>query len=47
MVVGKLRKPRINPWAKLSPNAGDLVSIALAAEEAGADAVVLQTRFFH
>lgn len=32
-------------WAKLSPNAGDLVAIALAAEEAGADAVVVANTF--
>lgn len=32
-------------WAKLSPNAGDLVSIALAAEEGGADAVVVANTF--
>ena len=32
-------------WAKLSPNAGDIVSIALAAEEAGADALVIANTF--
>ncbi len=32
-------------WAKLSPNAGDIVSIAVAAEEAGADALVLTNTF--
>ncbi|MCH7543269.1 MAG: dihydroorotate dehydrogenase [Proteobacteria bacterium] len=28
-------------WAKLSPNAGDIVAIAIAAEKAGADALVV------
>ncbi len=32
-------------WVKLSPNAGDIVSIALAAEEAGADCVVIANTF--
>ena len=32
-------------WAKLSPNAGDIVSVALAAEEGGADAVVVANTF--
>ena len=32
-------------WAKLSPNAGDIVSIAMAAEEAGADALVIANTF--
>ena len=32
-------------WAKLSPNAGDIVSIAVAAEEAGADALVIANTF--
>ncbi|MBT78660.1 MAG: dihydroorotate dehydrogenase B catalytic subunit [Chromatiales bacterium] len=32
-------------WAKLSPNAGDIVGIALAAEEAGADALVIANTF--
>jgi len=46
MVVGKLREATDKPlWAKLSPNAGDLVSIALAAEEAGADAVCIANTF--
>lgn len=45
-VVGKLREATDKPlWAKLSPNAGDLVSIALAAEEAGADAVCIANTF--
>jgi dihydroorotate dehydrogenase (NAD+) catalytic subunit len=32
-------------WAKLSPNAGDIVGIALAAEEAGADALLIANTF--
>jgi len=45
-VVGKIREATDKPlWAKLSPNAGDLVSIALAAEEAGADAVCIANTF--
>ncbi len=32
-------------WAKLSPNAGDIVSIGLAAEEGGADALVIANTF--
>ncbi len=32
-------------WVKLSPNAGDIVSIARAAEEAGADALVIANTF--
>ena len=32
-------------WAKLSPNAGDIVAIAVAAEEAGADALVIANTF--
>jgi dihydroorotate dehydrogenase (NAD+) catalytic subunit len=32
-------------WVKLSPNAGDIVSIALAAEKAGADALVIANTF--
>src|SRR6516225_12047856 len=32
-------------WVKLSPNAGDIVSIAKAAEAAGADAVVIANTF--
>ncbi len=45
-VVGKIREATDKPlWAKLSPNAGDIVSIALAAEEAGADAVCIANTF--
>ena len=32
-------------WVKLSPNAGDIVSIALAAEAAGADCLVIANTF--
>jgi dihydroorotate dehydrogenase (NAD+) catalytic subunit len=32
-------------WVKLSPNAGDIVSIAKAAEEAGADCLVIANTF--
>lgn len=32
-------------WAKLSPNAGDVVSIALAAEQGGANAIVMGNTF--
>jgi dihydroorotate dehydrogenase (NAD+) catalytic subunit len=32
-------------WAKLSPNAGDIVSIGLAAEEGGADGLVIANTF--
>jgi dihydroorotate dehydrogenase (NAD+) catalytic subunit len=32
-------------WVKLSPNAGDIVSIAIAAEEAGADCLVIANTF--
>ena len=32
-------------WVKLSPNAGDIVSIARAAEDAGADALVIANTF--
>jgi dihydroorotate dehydrogenase (NAD+) catalytic subunit len=32
-------------WVKLSPNAGDIVSIAMAAEEAGADCLVIANTF--
>jgi dihydroorotate dehydrogenase (NAD+) catalytic subunit len=38
----KTKKPL---WVKLSPNAGDIVSIALAAEEAGADCLVIANTF--
>src|SRR5262249_58284741 len=35
-------RPRDKPiWCKLSPNAGDVVAIAKAAEAAGADALVV------
>ncbi|MEK9644740.1 MAG: dihydroorotate dehydrogenase [Alphaproteobacteria bacterium] len=45
-VVGKIRDATDKPvWAKLSPNAGDIVSIALAAEEAGADALCIANTF--
>jgi len=37
-IRGATEKP---VWVKLSPNAGDVVAIALAAEEAGADALVV------
>jgi dihydroorotate dehydrogenase (NAD+) catalytic subunit len=32
-------------WVKLSPNAGDIVSIAQAAEDAGADCLVIANTF--
>ena len=38
----KTKKPL---WVKLSPNAGDIVSIARAAEDAGADALVIANTF--
>ena len=38
----KTRKPM---WVKLSPNAGDIVSIAKAAETAGADCLVIANTF--
>jgi dihydroorotate dehydrogenase (NAD+) catalytic subunit len=45
-VVGALRRATKKPlWVKLSPNAGDITSIALAAEEAGADALVIANTF--
>lgn len=45
-VVGALRAATDKPlWIKLSPNAGDIVSIALAAEEAGADCLVIANTF--
>ena len=41
-VMSRIRKATDKPvWAKLSPNAGDIVSIAVAAEKAGADALVV------
>ena len=45
-VVAAIRAATDKPvWAKLSPNAGDVVGIALAAEEAGADALVVANTF--
>jgi dihydroorotate dehydrogenase (NAD+) catalytic subunit len=41
-IRAKTNKPL---WVKLSPNAGDIVSIAVAAEEAGADCVVIANTF--
>jgi len=44
--VGAMRVATTKPlWVKLSPNAGDIVSIALAAEEAGADCLVIANTF--
>jgi len=44
--VGAMRAATTKPlWVKLSPNAGDIVSIALAAEEAGADCLVIANTF--
>jgi dihydroorotate dehydrogenase (NAD+) catalytic subunit len=41
-VMGRIRKATEKPvWCKLSPNAGDVVAIAKAAESAGADALVV------
>jgi dihydroorotate dehydrogenase (NAD+) catalytic subunit len=41
-VMSRIRKMTKKPvWAKLSPNAGDVVAIAKAAESAGADALVV------
>lgn len=41
-VISKIRAATTKPvWAKLSPNAGDIVPIAKAAESAGADALVV------
>lgn len=41
-VMGKLRKACDLPlWAKLSPNTGETVEVARAAEDAGADALVV------
>lgn len=41
-VVAKMRRTTGLPlWAKLSPNTGDVASVARAAEEAGADALVV------
>lgn len=45
-VVSMIRAETDKPvWAKLSPNAGDIVSIGLAAEEGGADALVVANTF--
>jgi len=45
-VVAGIRAATRKPvWAKLSPNAGDIVGIALAAEAAGADALVIANTF--
>lgn len=45
-VMSAIREATDKPvWAKLSPNAGDIVSIAMAAEEAGADALVIANTF--
>jgi len=45
-VVAGIRAATTKPvWAKLSPNAGDIVGIALAAEAAGADALVIANTF--
>jgi dihydroorotate dehydrogenase (NAD+) catalytic subunit len=41
-IRAKTEKPL---WVKLSPNAGDIVSIAVAAEEAGADCLVIANTF--
>src|SRR5215475_9345831 len=41
-IRAKTKKPL---WVKLSPNAGDIVSIARAAEDAGADALVIANTF--
>ena len=41
-VMSRIRKQTDKPvWCKLSPNAGDVVAIAKAAEAAGADALVV------
>jgi len=45
-VVSALRAATTKPlWVKLSPNAGDIVSVALAAEAAGADCLVIANTF--
>jgi dihydroorotate dehydrogenase (NAD+) catalytic subunit len=41
-IRAKTNKPL---WVKLSPNAGDIVSVARAAEEAGADALAIANTF--
>lgn len=41
-IVARVRSVTDKPvWAKLSPNAGEIVDVALAAEEAGADALTV------
>ncbi len=46
LVMNGIRAATDKPvWAKLSPNAGDIVSIAQAAEEGGADALVIANTF--
>lgn len=41
-IVARVRSETDKPvWAKLSPNAGEIVDVALAAEEAGADALTV------
>jgi dihydroorotate dehydrogenase (NAD+) catalytic subunit len=45
-VIHAIRTKTTKPlWVKLSPNAGDIVSIAQAAEEAGADCLVIANTF--
>jgi dihydroorotate dehydrogenase (NAD+) catalytic subunit len=45
-VVGMIREATDKPlWAKLSPSAGDIVAVALAAQEAGADALCIANTF--
>lgn len=45
-VIKGIREATDKPvWAKLSPNAGDIVSIGLAAEEGGADGLVIANTF--
>jgi dihydroorotate dehydrogenase (NAD+) catalytic subunit len=45
-VIHAIRAKTTKPlWVKLSPNAGDIVSIAQAAEEAGADCLVIANTF--
>jgi dihydroorotate dehydrogenase (NAD+) catalytic subunit len=45
-VIKMIRAETDKPvWAKLSPNAGDIVSIGLAAAEGGADALVIANTF--
>ena len=45
-VIRAIRESTDKPlWVKLSPNAGDIVSVAQAAEEAGADCLVIANTF--